>query len=165
MCVYTFAYPGLVWVPNFFSPHLLSPTPSLVLSFAVVAPFKKSKKKNNIKTPNRNCVCSSSRRPCVCPSLTPHLLTIIPGHCSAAKDSAVSGPAAGVRHGGHHLHGGSRPGRLWRRCCSSRPAGTRRLRHRGWVSYIHSKIHPSKLKSDVIITNSYNMLPVGIIIE
>lgn len=37
----------------------------------------------------------------------PHLLTTIPGHCSAVKDPAVSGPAAGVRHGGHHLHGGS----------------------------------------------------------
>nr|XP_044249710.1 AF4/FMR2 family member lilli isoform X14 [Drosophila takahashii] len=55
------------------------------------------------------------------------------GHCSAVKDTAVSGPAAGVRHGGHHLHGGSRPSRLWSRCRSSRPAGTSRLRHRSWI--------------------------------
>lgn len=71
--------------------------------------------------------------------LTHNLLHIIPGHCSAVKDTPVSGPAAGVCHGGHHLHGGSCPGRLWRRCRCSRPTGTRWLCHRSGVSFHHDK--------------------------
>lgn len=69
------------------------------------------------------------------PRLTHNLLHIIPGHSSAVKDTPVSGSAAGICHGGHHLHGGSCPGRLWGRCRSSRPAGTRWLCHRRRVSF------------------------------
>lgn len=69
------------------------------------------------------------------PRLTHNLLHIIPGHSSAVKDTPVSGSATGVCHGGHHLHGGSCPGRLWRRCSCSRPAGTRWLCHRRRVSF------------------------------
>lgn len=69
------------------------------------------------------------------PRLTHNLLHIIPGHSSAVKDTPVSSSATGVCHGGHHLHGGSCPGRLWRRCSCSRPAGTRWLCHRRRVSF------------------------------
>lgn len=69
------------------------------------------------------------------PRLTHNLLHIIPGHSSAVKDTPVSGSATGVCHGGHHLHGGRCPGRLWRRCSSSRPAGTSWLCHGRGVSF------------------------------
>lgn len=87
----------------------------------------------------------------VLPRLTHNLLHIIPGHSSAVKDTPVSGSAAGICHGGHHLHGGSCPGRLWGRCRSSRPAGTRWLCHRRRVS------------SPVAATswNGHNLTPVN----